>query len=81
MLRQLFESSLWLSTLCSRVCLIPIIFAGCAAVGLLLSEMPVLSTVVVVVVVIAAAAVAAISTRTSTYDICISPEGCINFAL
>lgn len=78
MLRQLFESSLWLSTLCSRVCLIPIIFAGCAAVGLLLSEMPVLSTVVVIVVVIAAAA---ISTRTSTYDICISPEGCINFAL
>lgn len=45
---------------------------------LLLSEMPVLSTVVVVVVVSAAAA---ISTRTSTYDICISPEGCINFAL
>lgn len=79
MLRQLFESSLWLSTLCSRVCLIPIIFAGCAAVGLLLlSEMPVLSTVVVIVVVSAAAA---ISTRTSTYDICISPEGCINFAL
>lgn len=77
MLRQLFESSLWLSTLCSRVCLIPIIFAGCAAVGLLLSEMPVLSTVVVVVV----SAAAAISTRTSTYDICISPEGCINFAL
>lgn len=33
-LRQLFESSLWLSTLCSLVCLIPIIFAGCAAVGL-----------------------------------------------
>lgn len=46
---------------------------------LLLSEMPVLSTVVVIVVVVSAAA--AISTRTSTYDICISPEGCINFAL